>query len=210
MPVYSSSAKRRIAAVDGLLRRMHGVASASRSPAESPPSSLLESDKSLVRGLMRVNHAGEICAQALYLGQALLARDPELILFLREAAAEEQDHMAWCLQRLNALHSGPSRLAPLWYGGAMLIGALAALAGDKISLGFLSETERQVAEHLQGHIDRLPPEDHESRAILRQMLQEELQHKDAAGSRGAAPPPLPVRAIMRLTSKVMTTTAYYV
>lgn len=210
MPVYSSPIRRRIAAADGLLRRMHGVAPATRSPPESPPSSLSEPDEGLVRGLMRVNHSGEICAQALYLGQSLLARDPELILFLREAAAEEQDHMAWCLRRLNALRSGPSRLAPLWYGGAMLIGALAALAGDRTSLGFLSETERQVAEHLRGHIDRLPPEDHESRAILGQMLREELQHKDAAGSRGAATLPPPVRTLMRMTAKVMTTVAYYV
>lgn len=160
--------------------------------------------------LMRVNHAGEVAAQALYHGQAAVARDAGLREHLQHAADEEADHLAWCEQRLNQLDTPLSRLTPLWYGGAFAIGATAGLAGDRISLGFLSETERQVEEHLEGHLRRLPPGDVQSRLVLEQMKQDERQHGQAARDRGGVELPGPVRALMRLSSKVMTTTAYWV
>ncbi len=197
-----------IASIDSALRRLHGVAVAGRPPPSAEAAVLSATEKDLVRGLMRVNHAGEVCAQALYLGQSLLARDAELRAFLRQAAAEEQDHMFWCLGRLQVLGDGPSRLSCVWFGGSMLIGMLVALGGDKLSLGFLSETERQVVAHLQRHLDRLPQKDAESRAILRQMLQEEAGHMESADRRGAVALPEPVQALMQVASKLMTTVAF--
>ena len=210
MTVYSTKKREIIGSIDKLLRQVHGVVAPARMVDKPRETHLSTEEKHLAQGLMRVNHSGEICAQALYLGQSILARDPELRQFLRTAAEEENDHTAWCLNRLHSLQAGPSRLAPVWFCGAMLIGMLAALAGDRISLGFLSETERQVVEHLQRHIDRLPSGDHQSRAILQQMLKEEAGHKDAADTRGAAELPETIRTMMKLASKVMTTTAYYI
>jgi len=161
-------------------------------------------------GLMRVNHAGEIAAQGLYLGQALTARTPETREALRSAAAEEGDHLAWCRDRLDELGSRPSLLNPLWYGGSVVIGALAGLFGDRASLGFMAETERQVEVHLADHLDRLPSEDRRSRAIVEQMQADEIGHGRAAVAAGGAPLPDPVPRLMRLTARVMTGTSYWV
>ena len=160
-------------------------------------------------GLMRVNHAGEVAAQALYHGQALVARDPAVREFLLHAAREEGDHLLWCERRLAALGARPSLMNPLWYAGSFSIGALAGLAGDKLSLGFISETERQVEGHLAEHLERLPPADTASRAVLEQMRADEVRHGAQATARGGAelPPPLP--RLMRLVSRLMTRTAYW-
>jgi ubiquinone biosynthesis monooxygenase Coq7 len=159
---------------------------------------------------MRVNHAGEIAAQALYHSQALFARDPETRGFLQQAAREEADHLAWCDQRLKELGSRPSVLTPLWYAGSFAIGALAGLLGDRASLGFVAETERQVEGHLRGHLDRLPAEDQRTRAIVEAMKHDEATHANHASAAGAAELPGPIRELMRATAKVMTTTAYRV
>jgi ubiquinone biosynthesis monooxygenase Coq7 len=161
-------------------------------------------------GLMRVNHAGEVAAQALYHGQALVAREPPVREFLLAAAREEGDHLIWCAERLAALRSRPSLLNPLWYGGAVAIGALAGLLGDRISLGFIAETERQVEGHLDEHLERLPSEDGASRAILEQMKADEIRHGAQALGRGGAALPGPVAALMRMTSKLMTRSAYWI
>ncbi len=162
-----------------------------------------------VAGLMRVNHAGEVAAQALYHGQALVARDPAVRDFLQAAAREEGDHLVWCAERIRALHSHTSLLNPLWYAGSVAIGALAGLSGDALSLGFIAETERQVEGHLDEHLARLPAEDTTSRAILQQMKQDELQHRDHALERGGAELPAPVRGLMRGVAKLMTSSAYW-
>ena len=161
-------------------------------------------------GLMRVNHVGEVCAQALYQGQAMTARLPDVREAMERAAQEENDHLDWCERRVRELDSHLSYLNPLWYAGAFGIGAAAGAAGDKWSLGFVAETERQVVAHLQDHLDRLPPEDRKSRAILEQMEKDELRHATAAVDAGAAELPAPIRKLMTLASKVMTTTAYRV
>ncbi len=159
---------------------------------------------------MRVNHAGEVAAQALYHGQALVAREPAVREFLLGAAREEGDHLIWCAERLAALHSRPSLLNPLWFGGAVAIGALAGLAGDRISLGFIAETERQVEGHLDGHLARLPEEDGASRAIVEQMKADEIRHGAQALERGGDALPAPLPALMRVTAKVMTLSAYWI
>lgn len=161
-------------------------------------------------GLMRVNHAGEVAAQALYDGQALFARNEDIRAHLQRAGAEEQDHLQWCARRLAELGEAPSRLQPLWYGTSFAIGALAAVAGDRWSLGFVEETEKQVVRHLEGHLDRLPAEDHASRAILRQMRDDEARHGSEARAAGGADLPLPVRLAMQAVARVMTRTAYWV
>ena len=160
-------------------------------------------------GLMRVNHAGEIAAQALYHGQALVARNSAVRTHMYAAASEENDHLAWCERRLSELHSQPSRLAPLWYCGALGIGALAGAIGDRWSLGFIAETEKQVVEHLDGHFESLPDDDASSREIVRQMRADEDRHARDAVTAGGAPLPSPVQGLMKLTAKIMTTTAYY-
>jgi ubiquinone biosynthesis monooxygenase Coq7 len=167
-----------------------------------------DADRRHAAGLMRINHVGEVCAQALYVGQAAVARDPRTRAQLLAAAQEETDHLAWCADRLEELHSRPSLLNPLWYAGAFAIGWLAGRAGDKVSLGFVAETERQVEHHLGGHLDRLPAADGRSRAILEQMRDDEIRHGDAARDAGGIPLPAPVRALMRGASRVMTTAAY--
>jgi ubiquinone biosynthesis monooxygenase Coq7 len=158
--------------------------------------------------LMRVNHAGEVAAQALYHAQALFARDAEVREFMLNAAREETDHLAWCETRLQELGARPSVLDPLWYAGSFGIGALAALLGDRTSLGFVAETERQVEAHLKGHLDRLPPEDTRSRAIVEAMCADEMHHGASARKAGGVPMPGPVRELMRRTASVMTHTAY--
>jgi len=160
--------------------------------------------------LMRVNHAGEIAAQGLYHGQALTARTVETRNALRQAAAEEGDHLAWCRERLDELGSRPSLLNPLWYAGSVAIGALAGLAGDRASLGFMAETERQVEGHLADHLDRLPADDARSRTIVQQMQADEIGHGRAAVAAGASALPEPVSRLMRMTSRIMTGTAYWI
>ncbi len=159
---------------------------------------------------MRVNHAGEIAAQALYRGQALLARDPQLRNDLLQAADEEHDHLAWCDERARQLGGGTSKLAPLWYAGSFAIGMAAGVAGDKLSLGFLAETERQVTEHLDGHLARLPADDRVSREIIHQMRDEEIAHGEGAVARGGSTLPDPVRRAMRMVAGVMTSVSYRV
>ena len=159
-------------------------------------------------GLMRVNHTGEVCAQALYSGQAAVARDAATRVQLLTAAAEETDHLAWCAQRLEALHSRPSLFNPLWYGGSFAIGAVAALVSDRISLGFVVETERQVEAHLGEHLHRLPQADAPSRAVVAQMQADEARHGQAAKDAGGIELPPPVPALMRFASSVMKAVAY--
>ena len=161
-------------------------------------------------GLMRVNHVGEVCAQALYVGQAAVARDPRTRAQLLAAAQEETDHLAWCADRLRELDSRPSLLNPLWYAGSFAIGALAGLRGDGWNLGFVVETERQVEAHLDEHLQRLPPADARSRAILETMKADEARHADNARAQGARALPPPVPTLMALASKVMKSVAYRV
>jgi ubiquinone biosynthesis monooxygenase Coq7 len=158
---------------------------------------------------MRVNHVGEVCAQALYTAQAMATRNPRLRQQFEAAAREETDHLAWTLERLDELGSRPSLLNPLWYAGAFGLGLVAGRFGDKVSLGFVVETERQVEAHLASHLSRLPPADHASRAIVAQMKADEAQHADDALDAGAMPLPAAVKALMRAAAKVMTTTAHY-
>ena len=160
--------------------------------------------------LMRVNHVGEVCAQALYEAQALLARDAQMREVFQHAAAEESDHLAWTRGRVEALGGRVSYLVPLWFGGAFTIGALASLAGDRVSLGFMAETERQVEDHLHSHLDRLPAADQISRAIVQQMKLDEAGHARTAREQGGLDLPWPVRQAMRLAGRVMTTTAHYI
>lgn len=179
-------------------------------PAQAHPEAELAADeRRLTAGLMRVNHAGEVSAQALYQGQALTAKLTAIRAKMERAAMEENDHLAWCKQRLRELDSHTSVLNPLWYAGSCAIGALAGLAGDKWSLGFVVETEKQVVKHLAEHLERLPTQDHKSRAILEQMKEDEAHHATTALNAGGAELPDPVKQLMRLTSKLMTATAYY-
>ncbi len=171
--------------------------------------SMSENEKRHVAGLMRVNHAGEVCAQALYQGQALTAKLEQVKLQLNEAAKEEIDHLGWCEERLQQLDAAPSLLNPLWYTGSFLLGMFAGLAGDKWSLGFLAETERQVSLHLQTHLDRLPQQDIKTRAIIEQMEQDESNHAETAMNAGAAELPGVVRRFMQYTAKCLTTSSYY-
>jgi len=173
---------------------------------ESPE--LADAEKAHAAGLMRVNHSGEICAQALYSGQAMTSSNTILREQLDQAAREETEHLAWTERRLQELGARTSLLNPLWYAGSFAMGALAGLAGDRWNLGFLSETERQVEQHLSGHLDTLPPGDTRSRAIVTQMRTDEAAHAQLAEDHGAARVPPPIRAAMRMTAKVMTGTAY--
>ena len=160
--------------------------------------------------LMRVNHAGEIAAQALYQGQAFMARDPKVQEAMAKSSEEEVDHLAWCEHRIQELGGSVSKLDPLWYAGSFAIGALAGVVGDAQSLGFVGETERQVVEHLEKHLQKLPESDVRSRAILTQMRDDEARHGAAAERAGGAAMPAPVRGVMRIMSKVMTGTAYWI
>ena len=201
-----------IAAADRALRTLAATPVASRpSPAGgvSEAELLTDDEAREAIALMRVNHVGEVCAQALYDAQALAARSPELRAMFERAAREEADHLAWTEERIRALGGRTSLLNPLWYGGAFAIGLAAARIGDRASLGFMAETERQVEQHLQGHLDRLPESDAPSRAIVAQMKEDEVRHADAATALGGAELPLPVRMAMRLAARVMTRTAHY-
>ena len=178
-------------------------------PAEDiAEAELSETEKELAGRLMRINHAGEVAAQGLYEGQALTARLPDVRDKMERAAMEENDHLAWCESRINQLGSHKSYLNPLWYGGSLVIGALAGLAGDKWSLGFVTETERQVVRHLDSHLGQLSDKDLKSRAILEQMKEDEGHHATTALHAGGAELPAPIKKLMTLTSKVMTKTAF--
>ncbi|MFC4297367.1 2-polyprenyl-3-methyl-6-methoxy-1,4-benzoquinone monooxygenase [Castellaniella hirudinis] len=194
------------------LRVLDGTVSHARGnpagPAAADDPVLSDAESRHAAGLMRVNHVGEICAQALYRGQALLCRDEGIRRVLLQAAEEEVDHLAWCRQRLDELHSRPSLLNPLWYAGSFGLGLAASRAGIPYNLGFMAETERQVEEHLDGHLSALPDQDRRSRRIVTQMRDDEIGHRTTAEDHGAAPLPAPVRGAMRLMSKLMTTTAY--
>ena len=179
-------------------------------PAEqTEETELTQAEKELAGRLMRINHAGEVAAQGLYEGQALTARLPDVRDKMERAAMEENDHLAWCESRINELGSHKSLLNPLWYGGSLAIGAIAGLAGDKWSLGFVTETERQVVRHLDTHLALLSEKDQKSRAILEQMKEDEGHHATTALHAGGAELPTPIKKIMALTSKVMTKTAFW-
>lgn len=202
-----------IAALDRALRAVFAPARTLRPAPRDPspsPATLSAAEQRESAALMRVNHAGELAAQALYHGQALMARSAATRAMLLEAARSESDHLAWCETRLTELHARPSLLNPLWYAGSFAIGALAALAGDRASLGFVAETERQVEGHLDEHLGRLPVGDTRSRAILETMRAEEIEHGATAAAAGGERLPAPVRALMRHTARLMTGTAYWV
>lgn len=186
------------------------VSSRPRPDQEVAEAELSAAEKQHAIGLMRVNHCGEVCAQALYQGQALTARNPAARDALRHAAFEEVEHLAWTEQRIRELGGRPSLLGPVWYTGSLAIGVTAGLLGDKWNLGFLEETEKQVGAHLDSHLQQLPDQDAKSRAIVAQMRDDELKHADMAHDFGAAPLPLPVKGLMKLTAKVMTATSYRV
>jgi ubiquinone biosynthesis monooxygenase Coq7 len=197
---------------DNALRTLTGANHASRPRPLAPTSApaLDAAQRRLSAALMRVNHVGEVCAQALYNAQAFTTADPSVKQQFERAAQEETDHLAWTQQRLQELGARTSLLNPFWYAGAFGIGLLAGRSGDAISLGFVVETERQVESHLNSHLDRLPQEDHASRAIVRQMKDDEMRHAAMAQSIGAAELPAPVRWAMRAAARVMTTTAHYI
>ena len=175
-----------------------------------PQVELNDAEKHESSALMRVNHTGEICAQALYQGQALTARNAEVQNTLAQAAREETEHLAWTERRIAELSGRKSILNPLWYGGSLAMGAFAGILGDKWNLGFLAETERQVTAHLAGHLKRLPHHDEKSRAIIAQMQIDEAGHATSAMAHGGVELPMPVKMMMKLGSKVMTGTAYWV
>ena len=194
-------------------RALETVAGAPEAARPSPAGALAEAaldatERRHVAGLMRVNHTGEVCAQALYDGQAALARNEETRAHLQQAAGEETDHLAWCADRLRELDSRPSLLNPLWYAGSYAIGAAAAWVSDRISLGFVVETERQVEAHLAEHLEQLPAQDDRSRAVLTQMQIDEVRHAQNAQARGGIELPFPIPALMRFSSLVMKTVAY--
>jgi len=200
-----------IAHTDQALRTVFGepIGSGREYPAQPASDNELSAiDKANSINLMRVNHAGEVCAQALYQGQALTARNRETRTKMTQAATEENDHLIWCRQRIHELGGHTSLLNPVWYTGSLAIGAASGLLGDKWSLGFLAETESQVVKHLEGHLHRLPDDDGKSHAILEQMKTDEAKHQATAVKAGGAELPLPVKKMMGLVSKIMTTTAY--
>ncbi|MCX7892089.1 MAG: 2-polyprenyl-3-methyl-6-methoxy-1,4-benzoquinone monooxygenase [Burkholderiales bacterium] len=201
-----------IVAFDRGLRTVSGTLCSARPlPGEAlPEAELSDAERRHAAGLMRVNHSGEVCAQALYQGQALASGNDDLKAALAGAAREEEDHLAWTGHRLRELGGHTSLLAPLWYAGSLAIGYAAGKLGDDWNLGFLKETERQVEAHLQGHLDRLPESDLRTRAIVEQMKVDEAGHADMAAELGARELPLPVKLAMKLTAKVMTTVAYRV
>jgi len=203
---------RLIVEFDKGLRTLFSQAHSARAypDANIPETPMDEAERKNAAALMRVNHSGEICAQALYQGQALTARDPAVQQTLQQAAQEETEHLAWTAKRVHELGGHLSLLNPFWYTGSLAIGAVAGLLGDRWNLGFLAETERQVGDHLQSHLDRLPPQDAKSRAIVAQMYTDEVGHADMARSLGGAELPQPVQLAMKLNGKVMTSTSYWV
>ena len=198
--------------VDNALRTLFSKARASRPcPTIAAEKTVLSTpEKALAGALMRVNHVGEVCAQALYAAQALTTRDPELRQHFIAASREENDHLAWTQTRMEELGARASLLNPLWYAGAFGLGLLAGRLGDRVSLGFVVETERQVESHLAEHLERLPAGDFESRAIVAQMKADEARHAEEASGAGAATLPAPVKSLMRASAKLMTTVAHYI
>lgn len=198
--------------IDQALRTVFGKPQVTerQNPSENIPETdaLSETEKQHIAGLMRINHVGEVCAQALYQGQAMTAKLDTVKESMQRAADEENDHLAWCEQRIDELHSHKSLLNPLWYAGSFGLGALAGLAGDKWSLGFVAETEHQVVAHLDEHLTQLPEQDQRSRAILEQMKEDEGRHATVALEAGGAELPATIKKAMSLTSKIMTSAAY--
>ena len=201
-----------LTAADAALRTLFAAPRASEaSPASGmAEAALAPQERRLSGALMRVNHVGEVCAQALYTAQASVTRDPDLRAHLLNAAREEGDHLAWTRERLDALGARPSLLNPLWYAGAFAVGLMASKVSDKVSLGFVVETENQVAAHLHSHMRRLPQQDLASRAVVAQMKDDEERHAVDAQAAGAVQLPVPVQALMTAAAKVMTTTAHYI
>src|SRR5690554_1641016 len=202
-----------ITRADRLLRELTQVATAPEaarpSPAYKVPETPLKAhERKHSAGLMRVNHAGEVCAQALYRGQALTAKLPQVRKEMEEAAAEEVDHLVWCHERLDELDSHTSYLNPVWYGLSFTLGATAGLISDRVSLGFVAATEHQVCQHLESHLEKLPVADHKSRAVVEQMLEDEARHADMALAAGGIRFPAPVKRLMTLVSRAMTETSY--
>ncbi len=210
LPSFPPDLDSLIGIADRALRSVFAPARANRPlPAPSGPApTLSDAERRESGALMRVNHTGEVAAQALYHGQAFMARSDRTREMLLDAAREETDHLAWCETRLSELQSRPSLLNPLWYAGSFAIGALAAALGDRMSLGFVAETERQVEGHLDSHLTRLPASDARSRSILEAMRADEIQHGAAAKAAGGAELPAPARLLMKHTARVMTHTAY--
>lgn len=209
-----STLDRVLAAAQRALQTVGGHSTASRpyppQAADTAPALLSDAERRHAAALIRVDHVGEVCAQALYEAQALGAREPHVRAALERASREEIDHLAWTRQRLEDLDDRTSLLNPLWYAGAFTIGLLASRLGDRVSLGFVVETERQVEQHLLGHLERLPAQDHASRAIVAQMREDERAHGLAAADLGGMELPGPARLAMRMAARVMTATAYYV
>ena len=202
---------RLIGEIDKIIKTLSVPPRASRDIPQAPASGQLEEAERLESArLMRVNHSGEVAAQALYQGQALTARDPQVRSAMHQAAAEEIDHLAWCEQRLKELKGRTSLLNPLWYFGSLSIGAIAGALGDRASLGFIAETEKQVESHLRDHLGRLSAKDLRSRAILEQMTHDEVQHGAKAASMGGKALPFPITWAMRATSKLMTRGSYWI
>ena len=206
-----SAADRLLMNLDQAVRTLFGRPQVTErtNPADSLPEvELSETQRDHAARLMRINHTGEVCAQGLYQGQALTARDPAVRRSMQRSAAEENDHLDWCEQRVEELGGRLSLLNPLWYAGSFAIGAAAGIAGDRWSLGFVAETEKQVEGHLDEHLGQLPPDDHRTRAILEQMKADEIAHGQKAMAHGGAQLPGPIRGLMNLTSKIMTKSVY--
>lgn len=200
-----------ITTLDTGLRTVFAQANANRQrpDAHIDESPLTETEKKQAAALMRINHVGEVCAQALYSGQALTSRNPQIVQSLQHAANEETDHLAWCESRIHELGGRKSWLNPVWYAGSFTLGAVAGAMSDKWNLGFLAETERQVSSHLQNHLDKLSETDIKTRTIINQMQQDETAHAEEAKALGASDLPDPVKSGMKFASKIMTSTAYY-
>jgi ubiquinone biosynthesis monooxygenase Coq7 len=210
--MFASFVDRFIIALDGGLKTVFAPAHSARPFPSSggDRSELSQADKDTSMRLMRVNHSGEICAQALYQGQALTARHAEVRQALETASREERDHLAWCEARIAELGGRKSVLNPMWYGASFALGAFSGLLGDKWNLGFLVETERQVEGHLSGHLERLPAADIRTRTLIEQMRRDEIGHAATGIDHGAAELPLPVKVAMKLSSKMMTRTSYWI
>lgn len=201
-----------IKTVDTGLRTVFAPANAARVRPDAmiDEADLTDAQKKHAAALMRINHVGEVCAQALYSGQALTSRNPKIVLALQHAANEETDHLAWCEARINELGGRKSLLNPVWYAGSFALGAIAGALDEKWNLGFLAETESQVAHHLQSHLSQLSETDAKTRAMISQMQQDETAHQQEAQHLGASALPAPIKTGMKIASKMMTTTAYYV
>lgn len=201
-----------IGQIDSALRTLFGqplTTNRSNPASDIVESELSEQDKEHTARLMRINHTGEVCAQALYQGQAFGAKNPEVKASMQQSAAEENDHLNWCEQRIKQLDGRTSLLNPLWYGASFAMGATAAAIGDKWSLGFVAETEKQVENHLKEHQEIVPPEDKKTHAILEQMKNDEIEHGEKAMANGGVDLPSPIKSAMQLTSKLMTKTVYH-